>query len=137
MGALVMINNKILIHAVICGFLSACTPFTNTNSHNPMSATPYLGQHKDTMFAEGLRAGCDSGIAAKGNYMLRTQYQLNINPQMMNNRSYRRGWDVGHSYCMQYVKGQLNIGIFDRDMGDGVFGSEGQVSRWNDKQVEG
>ncbi|MCD6034795.1 MAG: hypothetical protein K0R63_536 [Rickettsiales bacterium] len=55
------------------------------------------------IYKQGWREGCESGMAITGNQLYKTVYQNRINPQLVNNVQYYRGWNEAKVYCAHYT----------------------------------
>lgn len=58
-------------------------------------------------YQQGWRDGCESGMAIVGNNLYKTSYHNRINPQLIDDTQYYRGWNEAKTYCAHYTMATL------------------------------
>ena len=87
--------------AIICLMLltSACSfkymPQTLKDSGIPQNGSPEFNQ--------GWRDGCDSGMAAFGNYTYKLIYNFKKDMRLLNNQEYTAAWNSAYNSCRWYT----------------------------------
>lgn len=59
------------------------------------------------VYQQGWRDGCESGMAIAGNQLYKTVYRNKINPGLVNDTQYYRGWNEAKTYCAHYTMATL------------------------------
>lgn len=100
---------KLLI-IIISLFISAC----NNNLRNLMIGIPYQSNSGNPYFAKGWKDGCSTGKTIYSNDMMRSMYSIEMDAQLIKNKTYRKAWTTGRKYCMYYVSSYLRGGYVDQ-----------------------
>lgn len=53
-------------------------------------------------YVHGFEDGCDTAVAAKGDFYQKLFYKLKRDANMLDNELYKRGWNEGYSFCGAY-----------------------------------
>lgn len=59
------------------------------------------------IYKQGWNDGCESGMAIAGNQLYKTLYRNKINPALVNDTQYYRGWNEAKTYCAHYTMATL------------------------------
>lgn len=89
---------RIIILAAIAISLSACAGSSELN----ITGMPHEPKKGPPEYIAGWKAGCQTGMATYSNLYYRNKYSTSVNPQMMQNARYNKGWELGQSYCSYY-----------------------------------
>lgn len=71
--------------------------------HAPENASP--------VYKKGWEQGCESGLAAYGNYYYKTFYHFTHDPELIDNGQYYKAWGDAFNYCRAYVNRYLAGGF--------------------------
>jgi len=65
-------------------------------------------QHGSPAYQKGVKDGCETGMQTYGNMVMRMAHRTNINPYMMENPEYHRGWEIANKYCRYHARAYGN-----------------------------
>lgn len=95
-------NIRKLVAVVVVLSMSACSaarPNARLLGQVPKSAP--------ANYQQGWIDGCETGMAATGGPIYQVAYQNKINPQLVENTQYFRGWNEAKTYCAHYTMALL------------------------------
>jgi hypothetical protein len=93
---------KTITVAMMLVSLSACTS-------KPRVGAPWMqdllnqGPPGPTLFQEGWRDGCETGISVTSNAFQRHFYSFKQNSELAQNEIYYSGWKNAYNFCQRYV----------------------------------
>jgi len=79
-----------------------------TSCNNRFILAPKPPNNGTAIYRTGWKDGCHTGMSAYSSIMHRQQYGIRFIPENMKNIEYKRGWELGHSYCSYYMKEYLS-----------------------------
>ena len=78
-------------------------------NYKPRVGAPWMqklmheGPEGPTMFKQGWRDGCESGVSVTSNAFQRNYYRFKQDPQLARDKTYYTGWKTSFWYCSRYV----------------------------------
>lgn len=93
---------KITILIIFLFSLTSC-------SYKPQVGPPWMqdmlnnGPQGPTLFMQGWKDGCETGISAASNAYQRQFYHFNQNSDLAQDNTYYTGWKSAFTYCSRYV----------------------------------
>jgi hypothetical protein len=108
-----MLKKSIL--TILLLLLSACN-----NSSFRAVFEPNLPKDGTPMYQYGFKQGCNTGMTVYGNDIVRIKYSTDVNPQLMQNKTYRNAWKLGNRYCRFHVSQMQMEGTIMKDFGTPV-----------------
>ncbi len=95
-------NIRKIVAIVVMVSMSACSaarPNARIFNQTPDGAP--------SLYQQGWKDGCESGMAMVGNQLYKVVYKNTVNPQLVNNTQYYRGWSEARIYCAHYTMANL------------------------------
>jgi hypothetical protein len=88
---------KIFITIFLCLALTACPRISPLGIYGYNKSAPQA-------YKDGWEDGCESGMAAYGNFAMKTLHTFRQDPvRIIKDQSYRKAFDTGFHYCRAYV----------------------------------
>lgn len=96
---------KYLVIAIFTFMLLGCT-------HSPIKprlGSPFMqkmltqGPEGPTLYKQGWRDGCETGMSSVANMLQRSFYTFKQNADLAQNKVYYTGWKTAYTYCQRYL----------------------------------
>jgi hypothetical protein len=80
--------------------LSACSTMSLKPNAQLLTQVP---QGAPETYQQGWKDGCESGMAIAGNQVYKVAYKNKIDPELVSDTQYYRGWSEAKTYCAHYT----------------------------------
>lgn len=101
---------NIIFAALLLVTTSGCRPFW----------TMWVDVPGPPEYRLGWEDGCDSGLAAEGEWSYKLMYGFKKRPEMAANDQYKQGWNEGFTFCrFSYASSRASGSFEDIGMGSG------------------
>lgn len=90
---------NMLASIMLCLLLTGCFKY----QPQTLSATGGIPQNGSPEFNQGWRDGCDTGMAAFGNYTYKLIYGFKKDMTLINNAEYNAAWNSAYNTCRWYT----------------------------------